>query len=250
MAVMIGQASSDERGKYRGGLAGNQSGRELNIRTWYSRPWDTVIRAKRQEIADKIATAMEKACRNPHIGYDQWQRTTLYTEAKKVGFDLSRVNVPCETDCSALVAVCVNAAGIPVSKDIYTGNEANTLLATGEFTSIKTATYTTSDKYLKRGDILINTRSHTAVALSDGSNAHGQPFTPTTDVSAYKTLRKGDKGAWVLLLQQLLCARGYHVDCDSDFGNDTLAKVKAFQKNRGLVVDGIVGQKTWAALVP
>lgn len=250
MAVMIGQASSDERGQYRGGLAGNQSGKELNIRTWYSRPWDTVLRPRRPEIAEKIAVAMEKACRNAYIGYDQWQRTTLFTEAQKVGFDLSRVNVPCETDCSALVAVCVNAAGIKVSKDIYTGNEANALMATGEFTSLKSSTYTTTDKFLVRGDILLNTRSHTAVALSNGSNVSGQPSAPTIDVSAYPTLRKGATGAWVLLLQQLLCARGYIVDCDADFGSDTLAKVRLFQANRGLVVDGVVGQKTWAALVP
>ena len=250
MSVMIGQASSDERGQYRGGLAGNQTGRELNMRAWYNRPWDTVLRPRRPEIAEKIATAMEKACRNLFIGYDQWQRTTLFTEAQKVGFDLSKVVVPCETDCSALVAVCVNAAGIPVSKDIYTGNEAAALLATGEFTALKTSTYTTTDKYLLRGDILLNTRSHTAVALSNGSNASGQPLTPTIDVSTYPTLRKGAAGAWVLLLQQLLCARGYPVDCDADFGPDTYAKVRLFQKNRGLAVDGVVGQKTWAALVP
>ena len=35
---------------------------------------------------------------------------------------------------------------------------------------------------------------------------------------------------------------------DGDFGKDTLAAVKAFQQDRGLKVDGIVGPKTWAAL--
>lgn len=250
MAVMIGQASSDEYGRYKNGKAGNQNGRELNIRAWYNRPWDTVLRPKKPEVAEKIAVAMEQACRNMNIGYDQWERTTLYFLALKAGWDLSKVNAPCETDCSALVAVCVNAAGINVSKDMYTGNEAQILLATGEFKAIKTTTYTASDKYLMRGDILLNTRSHTAVVLSNGTNATGQQLAPSTDVSQYPTIRKGATGAWVLLLQQLLCARGYAVDCDSDFGSDTLAKVRLFQANRGLIVDGVVGQKTWAALVP
>lgn len=249
MAVMIGHASSDSRGQYHGDIAGNQNGRELCIRTWYNRPWDTVLRPINATIAEKIAVAMEQACRNHNIGYDQWQRTTLFTEAQKVGFDLSKIYAPCECDCSSLVAVCVNAAGIPISKDIYTGNEAYALLGTHQFNSIKTATYTKSSDYLKRGDILLNTRSHTAIVLSNGAKAIA-PSTPVTDVSNYQTVRFGDNGAWVLLAQNLLTVRGYPCTLDSQFGVNMLAQVKAFQKARGLSVDGVIGWNTWNALVP
>lgn len=249
MAVMIGQASSDERGQYHGGVAGNQSGRELNIRAWYNRPWDTVLRPINTTVAEKIANAMEQACRNVNIGYDQWQRTTLFTEAQKVGFDISKVHAPCECDCSSLVAVCVNAAGIPVSKDIYTGNEAYALLGTHQFNAIKTATYTKSSDYLKRGDILLNTKSHTAIVLSDGAKVV-TPTKPTIDVSTYATIRYGDSGAWVLLAQNLLTVRGYPCTLDSQFGTNMLAQVRSFQKARGLVVDGVIGRNTWGALVP
>ena len=52
-------------------------------------------------------------------------------------------------------------------------------------------------------------------------------------------------------MQTKLVARGYNIGksgVDNKFGKDTEAAVKEFQKDNGLVQDGIVGQKTWAAL--
>ena len=65
------------------------------------------------------------------------------------------------------------------------------------------------------------------------------------------TLRKGDSGEWVAVLQTKLVMRGYNIGksgVDSKFGKDTEAAVKDFQRNNGLVADGICGQKTWDAL--
>lgn len=170
MSVKIGHASSDERGKYSGGQAGEQNGREVFIREYYNRPFLVVLRAKSEIVAEKIALAMEDACANINIGYDQGQRTTLFSEAKKVGFNLSKITTPCETDCSALVAVCVNAAGIPVSKDIYTGNEEKALLNTNQFDVVyKSSSIGADENILKRGDILLKPTSHTAIVLSDGT---------------------------------------------------------------------------------
>lgn len=161
---MIGHASIDENGKAQGGMAGDQTGKEVCRREWYKKPWTAVIRPNDSNIAEKIAKAMEEACDNNNIGYDQSQRTTLFTEAQKVGFRLSTIKTKCETDCSALVAVCVNAAGVKVSKDIYTGNELNALKATGEFKIYTTADYVNSKDKLKRGDILL-AKGHTAIVL-------------------------------------------------------------------------------------
>jgi len=169
--IKIGQASRDERGRYSGGIAGDQDGREVLSREWYNRPWNKVLRARNSNIAEKIATAMEKACRNDHIGYDQNQRTTLYNLAKANGWKIEDIKTPCETDCSALVAVCVNAAGIKVSGDIYTGNEAKALLQTGEFELLSAPKYLLSDEYLRRGDILLYEFHHTAIALENGKKA-------------------------------------------------------------------------------
>ena len=169
--IKIGQASRDERMRYSGGVAGYQDGKEVVIRDWYSRPWNKVLRCKDSKKAEKIAVAMEKACRNDYIGYDQNQRTTLYSLCKANGWKIEDVKTPCETDCSALVAVCVNSAGIKVSGDIYTGNEAKALLQTGEFELLSSPKYLLSDEYLKRGDILLYEFHHTAIALQDGMKA-------------------------------------------------------------------------------
>ena len=169
--IKIGQASRDERMRYSGGIAGDQDGKEVAIREWYNRPWNKVLRCKDSKKAEKIATAMEKACKNDFIGYDQNQRTTLYSLAKANGWKIEDIKTPCETDCSALVAVCVNVAGIRVSGDIYTGNEAVALLRTGEFELLTAPKYLLSDEYLKRGDILLYEFHHTAIALQDGKKA-------------------------------------------------------------------------------
>lgn len=71
---------------------------------------------------------------------------------------------------------------------------------------------------------------------------------PTTDKP---TLRKGNTGVYVTLMQTELIQRGY--DCgskgaDGIFGKDTEAAVKKFQGDHGLTVDGICGPKTWEAL--
>ena len=178
MAVRLGHAVCDEKSKAKGGKAGDNTTKEVTIWDWYSENngWDYVLRAKDEAVAEKIAKAMEQAVTNEKIGYDQGQRTTLYTEALKVGFDLSKIEKACECDCSSLVAVCVNAAGISVSKDIYTGNMVKTIYNTGKFDKYNTKEYLTSSDYLKRGDILVNEGSHTAIVLNNGEKAVDYKF--------------------------------------------------------------------------
>ena len=57
------------------------------------------------------------------------------------------------------------------------------------------------------------------------------------------TLKKGMTGLHVKGLQELL-----HIYPDGKFGPLTEEAVKEFQTAHGLVADGIVGEKTWAAL--
>lgn len=186
MSIKIGHASIDENRKAKGGVAGDQTKAEVCTRTWYSYPWTSVIRPKDSTVAEKIAKAMEQACSNDKIGYDQYQRTTLYTQAKANNWDLSKITTACECDCSSLVAVCVNAAGISVSKDIYTGNEKAALSATGKFEIYTSSQYTAKDSYLKRGDILLG-NGHTAIVLSNGSSVATQNSATTQKPVATQT---------------------------------------------------------------
>ena len=165
--VKIGHATSDEKGKATGGKSGDQTGGEVLIQNWYLRPkgWTEIFRAKDPEVAKKIAKAMEQACANNNIGYDQGQRTTLYDQVKVLGWDLSKVKEKCECDCSSLVAVCVNAAGISISKNMYTGNQKVVLSNTNKFEMLTEAKYLNKPEYLKRGDILLGP-GHTAIVVS------------------------------------------------------------------------------------
>ena len=64
------------------------------------------------------------------------------------------------------------------------------------------------------------------------------------------TLRRGDRGAFVLDLQVLLKSAGcFSGKQDGDFGRLTEAAVREFQAENDLTADGIVGANTWAALM-
>ena len=63
-------------------------------------------------------------------------------------------------------------------------------------------------------------------------------------------IRQGDNGFPVIVVQTLLGKHNFNVNyIDGDFGPDTLAKVKAFQKAKGLDADGVVGRDTWTKLL-
>lgn len=170
--VIIGSARIDENGKICGGTAGDQTGKEVSTQNWYkhNKGW-VVLRPKDFELANLIADDMTYACDNNNIGYDQNQRNTLYKEAEKVGFNCALVTKKCETDCSALVRVCCAYAGIRVS-DFNTSNEVEILMSSGQFEKLTQTKYTTSENYLKRGDILVTkTKGHTAIVLTNGTKA-------------------------------------------------------------------------------
>ncbi|TAE54985.1 MAG: peptidoglycan-binding protein [Nostocales cyanobacterium] len=62
------------------------------------------------------------------------------------------------------------------------------------------------------------------------------------------TLRFGSAGTSVRVMQRLLVSKGYGVEIDGIFGPLTEIAIRAFQNQRNLSVDGVVGQKTWSEL--
>ncbi|MEA5578485.1 peptidoglycan-binding domain-containing protein [Anabaena sp. UHCC 0451] len=68
---------------------------------------------------------------------------------------------------------------------------------------------------------------------------------PAYNRQTMPTLRFGSSGISVRIIQRLLVSNGYGLRVDGIFGPLTEAAIKAFQNQRGLFVDGIVGQRTW-----
>ena len=97
-------------------------------------------------------------------------------------------------------------------------------------------------------------------AYMKGTSGNTSANTSTTK-GAYmftpSTVKAGDKNTSVLLLQEILRARGFkgknkkELDLDWEAGENTIYALKAYQKSRNgvLVVDGECGENTWKDLI-
>lgn len=191
MGILVGSARTDENGEDHSGKAGDQTGHEVETQEWYLHPLGWVlIRPKRQDVANYIAQDVQYACDNDNVGYDQWNSNSLYIAAKPHGFDISKVTVPCETHCAALIRVGAAYAGVKCDIQslidcpaFYTVTEAAILKGTGQFDIIYDSKYTEHWEYLRRGDILVTpTQGHTVCVLQDGPLAYEGEKTEEFDV--------------------------------------------------------------------
>ena len=230
MTQFLVAARIDERGKASGGASGDQSGKELMVQNLPSSgSWSYILRPPKN--ASIMVQQAYNAAANDNIGYDQSQRTTLYTAAKAVNWNLTKVG-KCECDCSSLIAVLCNCAGFPVSKDMYTGNERAVLKAQG-FTQIA---YSAS--VLVPGDVLWRS-GHTGIYVGTSSYYTQQSASPSSSSgsSAIKAVQRWLNGFVSVNLV-----------VDGIYGPKTKkALVKAWQRVVGTVQDGIWGPKTKAA---
>lgn len=267
--VIIGSARHDENFHYSDGLAGDQIGSEVETQEWYPHPkgW-RVLRCRESVKAEKIAANMQYACDNPHIGYDQNENHSLWDVVKDLGFDCRLVDTNCETDCARLVRVCCAYAGI-MAEDFYTENEAYYLLETGEFDEIPFAA--TNPDLLRRGDILVTkTKGHTVVVVQQSNQQAVEDDFDGAYIKVYGgeikmadtykvgTVRKGSKGPHVLLVQEILRARGYRgadneaLKLDGEAGDNTMFAITHYidQRNKQPGVDlgsnDAWGPKCWA----
>ena len=85
-----------------------------------------------------------------------------------------------------------------------------------------------------------------AVGFSVGSAVYNAS---SENIVATAIIKQGNRGETVRLIQQKLKRWGYYTgSVDGIFGAKTKEAVKYFQRKNGLTVDGIVGDKTLAAL--
>ena len=253
VSVKIGHASIDELGNAIGGAAGDQNAKEVCTRSWYSNGWNVLLRPVSASLAEKSARACEAACANPCIGYDQGGRNTLYASAKACGFELSKITSFCECDCSSLMHVCAIAGG---AKLAYGGNGYTTrtmaaaFVKSGDYQRLTDSKYLILDKHLRRGDILVNEGSHTAMVLDTGVKI--QTVRQYVVGISLPILTKGDRSDAVKAMQQLLVAKGYDLPicgADGSFGAETETVLMLYQKRFGIEPNAQCGEKTWNALL-
>ncbi len=93
---------------------------------------------------------------------------------------------------------------------------------------------------VKKGKITDKGWTHYAIPVGMSGAPVGKP-----------TLKKGDAGQYVTLMQTKLIQRGYDVGktgADGKFGANTESGLKAFQKDSGLPATGVCDDATWDAL--
>lgn len=186
----ISNSGSDEKKQYHGGTAGDQTGHEWELKKWYSRPWTHVFRYEKDDrVPMTLAQLGIKAALNNKIGYDQYQRTTYWTQLQKANYDPSAITTACEEDCSAGVAANVKACGYilgikalqNVSSGMSSRNTVAQLKAAG-FTVLTDSKYLNGYSYLQPGDILLYVNHHVAMNITKGKNAKASssvvPSTP------------------------------------------------------------------------
>lgn len=224
MSVVFGSARIDEHGKIKGGAAGDQTGGEVSTQAYYtsSKGW-VGLRSYNSTVADKLATAMQQACDNPHIGYDQNQRLGVITQLAKYG-SLKAISVNTECDCSSLVRACVIQATGNDPGNFNTATEKATLLRTGLFKEVKI----TKASDCRTGDILVTkVKGHTVIVTSAPAPFMGRKATvtasalhvrkgPAATYPHVRYLHKGDvvtvyaeKSGWALIGVDEWCSTKY-----------------------------------------
>jgi hypothetical protein len=105
------------------------------------------------------------------------------------------------------------------------------------------------------GKVMRKKRAYKGLSFGRPPYAAPKPAPTPTKVTAKVTkakpdpiLREGNRGQLVLNVQKALLKHGFRTALDGDFGPATKRAVMAFQKKKGLTVDGVVGQATWNAL--
>lgn len=235
---MISNSGHDERGKASGGQAGDQTGTEWQIRSWYNRPWDCVLRFPDKNVRKLIAKYARSAANNNMIGYNQMNRLSFWQALKESDYDPAKIKTKCDSDCSAGVTAIVKAVGhilqLPklenLSPSNYTGSMRATFRASG-FTVLTEKKYLTSDKYLVPGDILLNETHHTCINLDYGEK-----------VKPYEGWVMDDKGWWYQLSDETYLKDGWY-ELDGKwyhFDSSGYMSAKKYIKSKNYETNGVI----------
>ena len=190
--VKIGHASIDENKNASGGKVGDQTGKEVCIRNWYSGPtggWNVMLVCTDTVIAKLAANYMKAICEDDDFGYDQGQRTTGYLSIVNANGKVANA-APAEFDCSSLVSACYKLAGLNISTSCTTRNLRSALLATGKFVAYTDSAHLSSDAYALPGSIYLKEGKHVVMALETGSKANNSSSTTSNTTTSNSNTSK------------------------------------------------------------
>lgn len=192
MAVLIAEASSDEKNKARGGAAGDQKQRagggkeEVGVKPWYNRTggWGVALEPLDAKMGEAAALKAKRIANDGSFGYDQDDRSTAYKAIMAAGGNIEAA-ADSELDCSVLVFIAYKLAGLNIEIG-YTGNLEARFLATGKFKAHREAKYLTSGEHAKAGWIYLTAGKHTMIVVSNDSQpvaeASEKPVTASNTV--------------------------------------------------------------------
>lgn len=137
-----------------------------------------------------------------------------------------------------------------------TDNDTYTVQAGDSLWSIAEKVYGSGTYYTKLMTLNGLTNSNIMVdqvlKIKSNTQSVSQPAQSTSSTNDLPTLRKGSKGEPVRALQTLLILRGQKLatyGADGDFGSETEIALRAYQKLKGLTIDGICGSDDWKTLI-
>lgn len=191
--MKIIQASISEKGTTKGS-AGDQTGKELNIKDWYNRPWDAVIRCKNSSKAYEAMEIALNLANSNLVGYSQSDRNSLYKALKKYDFVIENYIVSGEKtncDCSSFVYACYacvlpelrrdrNAPTTSIYIDFFNDNG---------FHIFQNNAYINQTNLLLNGDILLAIGKHTAMAYNNSTKEYSNSVENALSVIASEVLK-------------------------------------------------------------
>lgn len=193
--VMIGHASTDT--DYINGRAVPRPRKDQVLIADYvpsSFGTSVVIRAKNRAVARAIAAAASAGCNNDKIGYSQATRMSLYEEAKKVNYDLSRIDTECEADCASFVWLCaiIGCYNNNITMDHGSWPPCTSNMRDffrpylDHFEFLDSDQYLTSTSSIQLGDIVVDEDRHAAIIV-EGADGGGVVIKFKVDLFNIKT---------------------------------------------------------------
>ena len=220
-----------------------------------------------------IYNSHKPLARGVKMEYDwAWCATFVSSVAIKLGYtDI----IPTECSCSKMIALLKNLGSF-VETDSYIPSPGDFLFYDWQDTNPAAENMNDPDhvgivekvsgntitviegnysKSVKRRTLEVNgkyIRGYGVPKYDAESATEEAPKAESSVTVKLSVLRKGAKGEQVKALQRMLYAMGYDLGTaliDGSFGSKTDAAVRAYQKNKKLEVDGVVGPATWSKLL-